>query len=146
MALDGNRNSTAPISIIWNGIEKGSAVEVSFFVWFVYGSQCAALSLNSGFWNYLLLFLFFIVCTLIIYDIYRYIPLLVSRNAIQLNSHTNKNQKMLLLEPFNINMLVMIIETILESLLTNIFISFLRFMLHLCTKLLMYFAYILKQS
>ncbi|RLN16291.1 uncharacterized protein C2845_PM02G20210 [Panicum miliaceum] len=28
MALDGNRNSTAPISIIWNGIEKGSAVEV----------------------------------------------------------------------------------------------------------------------
>ncbi|XP_022678858.1 uncharacterized protein LOC101784313 isoform X1 [Setaria italica] len=26
--LDGNRNDTAPISIIWNGIEKGSAVEV----------------------------------------------------------------------------------------------------------------------
>jgi len=28
MAFDGNRNSTAPISFIWNGIEKGSAVEV----------------------------------------------------------------------------------------------------------------------
>ncbi|CAN6288796.1 unnamed protein product [Urochloa humidicola] len=28
MSLDGNRNDTAPISIIWNGIEKGSAVEV----------------------------------------------------------------------------------------------------------------------
>jgi hypothetical protein len=32
VSLDGN-NVTAPISIIWNGIEKGSAVEVSFFVW-----------------------------------------------------------------------------------------------------------------
>ncbi|OEL38203.1 hypothetical protein BAE44_0000778 [Dichanthelium oligosanthes] len=28
MALDGNRNDTAPVNIIWNGIEKGSAVEV----------------------------------------------------------------------------------------------------------------------
>ncbi|CAL4940592.1 unnamed protein product [Urochloa decumbens] len=28
MSPDGNQNDTAPISIIWNGIEKGSAVEV----------------------------------------------------------------------------------------------------------------------
>ncbi|XP_039825785.1 mucin-12-like isoform X6 [Panicum virgatum] len=28
MALDSNKNSTAPVNIIWNGIEKGSAVEV----------------------------------------------------------------------------------------------------------------------
>lgn len=34
VSLDGKRNDTAPINIIWNGIEKGSAVEVSFFVWF----------------------------------------------------------------------------------------------------------------
>jgi hypothetical protein len=26
-------NVTSPINIIWNGIEKGSAVEVSFFIW-----------------------------------------------------------------------------------------------------------------
>ena len=31
MALDSNKNSTAPVNIIWNGIEKGSAVEVSLF-------------------------------------------------------------------------------------------------------------------
>jgi len=37
VSLDGN-NGIAPISIIWNGIEKGSSVEVIFFVWLGHGS------------------------------------------------------------------------------------------------------------
>jgi hypothetical protein len=37
VSLDGN-NVIAPINIIWNGIEKGSSVEVSFFVWLGHGS------------------------------------------------------------------------------------------------------------
>lgn len=61
---DGNRNDTAPINIIWNGIEKGSSVEVSFLIWFAHIVVSAASSLNSGFWSYFLLFLFLLVYTL----------------------------------------------------------------------------------